>query len=323
MKIPDDVRGDAPMRLAIHHRMGMFHDIALISAVVCFATSTMGGARPEEEDEAPPSSKRPGLEPDGKCGACGMQNEDDAKFCDQCGKSMAARPSPREPGKEASAQPPKRVAAIGPDAAYAELAGVPSGSSVPVIKGAMAGLTHLSRHVLAAFDLSDPERALAAFDDCFQLAARVPQMEAKLKEQEERAKLELGRKIVALKIDGYPRGDVLQDIVNDDGKRVGVRLAREYRDMSLARMDEKYRRLAARNPQRKATPFEPDEQTSRAAGSAGGASRASRIEAAKKSPTALRMLNDPNRPASRSLDDIARALVDNEDSAAPAAGGGR
>ncbi len=70
-------------------------DTAATAAIKTMSAKSAKGAgamslrAEDEDDKAPPSV--PGKEPSGKCAACGMQNEDDAKFCDQCGKSMAAK----------------------------------------------------------------------------------------------------------------------------------------------------------------------------------------------------------------------------------------
>ena len=318
----DHDRGDAPRRLAIHHdRGGMLHGLALVAASLCFATSAMGAGASDAGEDEPPA----GTEPDGACKSCGSQNEDNAKFCDQCGKSMAAAPDsdgdddgdgdgdgdegPDEAPRDEAPPPPKR-AKVGPDAAYAELAGVPAASSLPVIKGGLAGRVNLALHVMSAFELSDPERAVSAFDVAFKDAARLPDLEQKLKAGDARAKLELGKKIVALRIEGYPRTDVLEDVVKD-GKRT-VRLTQEYRNMSLAALDEKHRRLAARTPARRDTPFEPDPaRAADAARNVGAGDRSARLLAAKKSPAAQRMFTNPSN--TRTLDEIAEGLVRTED----------
>lgn len=256
------------------------------------------GARAEEEDDAPPSSE-PGRKIPTKCKYCNVENDKDAKHCKGCGESMATEaeeedeppPSSEEPGsRRDSAHPPpaKRVSKVGPDAAYAELAGVPADASVPVIKGGLSGRINLALHVMSALELSDPERAVGAFDVTFKDAARVPQLEARIKEQDNRTKLELGLKIVDLKIEGYPRDEIVKDVIDDKGGRT-VRLRSEYRRMSVAELDEKYKRLQKRAPKRKETPFEPSRKNAEEAARNGGKTDAERVEAAKSDPTVLKL----------------------------------
>jgi ClpP class serine protease len=257
------------------------------------------GLRAEEEEEDA------GREIPTKCGHCGVENEDNAKFCKGCGKTMATKRMEDEDEEDDEEEeradhddddddddppsskpqhhppPPERMARA--DAAYEELAGVRAGSSVPVIKGALAGLVGLARHVMTAFELSDPERAGAAFDLAFRDAAKVPDLKRKLRDQERRAKLDLGMKIVDLGIEGYLRDDVLEDVLEGD-QRVGVRLNREHREMSFAALDEKYKRLSKRSPKRRGTPFEPDQTRARQAAKNGGRTDAERIEDAKQDP---------------------------------------
>jgi hypothetical protein len=320
-------RGDAPRRIVFQRDgMGMRTGLALVSAVICFAT-----ADAESGEDAPPTAP-PGRPIPTACAKCKVENETDAKFCKGCGASMATKAedddepddddepsSSRRPG--ALAQPPRGrvVASVGPDAAYAELAGVATSASVPVIKGGLAARVNLALHVMGAFDLTEPDRAAAAFDVAIQDAARVPGLEAKLKASDERTKLDLGMKIVALGIEGYPRSDVLEDIIEGD-KRVGVRLTREYRRMSVSALDEKHRRLRARAPARRETPFEPDPKRAADAAANGGLDMAARLEAAKKSPAAQRMLAAPNN--TRTIEQIAEALVRNDDAARGASAGG-
>jgi hypothetical protein len=307
MKIlPDDVRGDAPMRLAIRHRVGMHHEIALFPVTVCFATSTMLGTHTEDDDAPGSGEPKPGRPIPSACAACKVQNEDDAKFCKGCGASMATRaedddkdgdddpPSSKDPDsdRDGAAQPPPKLAAKhGPDAAYAELAGVSASASIPAIKAALARKTNALNHIMTALDLTDEDRAVSAFDVIIKENAEIPGLKKQLRQHDRRAKLELGKKIVALGIEGYPRSDVLEDVLVD-GKRV-VQLTREYREMSLAALDEKHKRLDARAPARRTTPFEPDAARAKEAAAHGGLARAGRVEAAKKLPGVLALSRDP------------------------------
>ncbi len=111
------------------------------------------GGKPEKEPDGGPESER-GEEPTGKCGACGMQNEDDAKFCDQCGKSMAAERHEEEERAEDEPTPsskpmhppaPERMTApakMSADASLAAILGASSESPL-ALRTAAIGLRHV------------------------------------------------------------------------------------------------------------------------------------------------------------------------------------
>ena len=87
-----------------------------------------------------------------KCAHCGMQNEDDAKFCDQCGASMAAKPVGNEEG-----EPPQRA-----HATVAQILGLPEDASEEQLRGRARQLAQFkpnrqARRAMAAWARRKPD----------------------------------------------------------------------------------------------------------------------------------------------------------------------
>src|SRR5689334_24781004 len=79
------------------------------------------GIRSEGEDKGEPKAEGDEPEPVGrvssKCGACSLNNEQDAKFCKGCGSSMAVRAEEAPADDEADDEEPAPAAKPGAKAA--------------------------------------------------------------------------------------------------------------------------------------------------------------------------------------------------------------
>ncbi len=312
---------------------------------ICFATSAMGTRTEEDEEE---DAAPPGKEPDGKCKGCGMQNEADAKFCDQCGKTMAAKPmedeappsskeapsskepSSSKPGAKAQPPGPERMHAPAKMSATASLALIlgaevdsPLGLKTAAIQmrqerdwmlSTLAGLTgqgDVRGAIGAALNIP---RKLAAGK---KLAQELATLRATADDKE---RWELAHRLNATGT--VNRSKVLADVVDEAGNRKLdaqgkplVRIRSRYATMDLAVFRGLVTDLEGDAPRKPRNPFEPDQAAAeRAAADArrnGGKSVSVRVEAMKTSPVALRMFRDPSN--ARPIEEIAAALVRNED----------
>jgi ClpP class serine protease len=130
-------------------------------------------ARTEDEDDEvpPPSSKpmppssKPGREIPSACAACGVQNEDDAKYCKGCGASMATKRMDDEDDEEdeddrkAQPPPPKRMSA---NSGLSEILGLREDASLPAQKAAAIDLRQVFDHASALTGQRDPGAVLGA-----------------------------------------------------------------------------------------------------------------------------------------------------------------
>lgn len=271
------------------------------------------GAGPPSEPM--PSSKPPGKEPDYVCASCGMQNEQDAKYCDQCGASMAAprmegeapEAPPAEPGAERQQPPPpKRMSNA---AGLAEILGLREGASVPAQKAAAIDLRQVFDHAAALTGQSDPGAVLGALSAMSEDAAASGRLRAERdkiqRKQNADERQRLAHRLVAA---GAPRADVFQDRVSPTGQRLGVELAPQYAEMRLSTLrgvvEQKERNAPRRNP------FEPSREASReaSAGARDGGSKESRIKAAMTHPSVLEFANRPGQTLS--LQQLAQSFVE-------------
>ena len=272
------------------------------------------GARAEDEKK---EEEQQGSEPSGKCGHCGMQNEDDAKFCDQCGKSMAAqkmedepppssRATPSSERKSAAAPPPpERMAMaprkLSPTASLASILGA-TADTPTAIKTAAIGL----RHVLdTAAGITGKSDAAGIVDELLavpHMLAKGDAARAALRKQTAAAEAQEHRRLCLRYVELNPgmRSKVLADLdgdgkpyMDDKGNR-RPRVRSDYAKMSTGTLATIVRDLEKDAPPPRA-PWEPDAR--RAEDAAGGARpkkgepSAAAIEAAKRHPTVLAALS--------------------------------
>lgn len=279
-----------------------------------------------------------GEEPSTACAACSCANEPNAKFCDQCGESMAAKPddaddapeSSKRPGavKPAALTPPK---AMSPSASLAAILGATGTSDLAVrtaaiqmrqIRDTAAGVTGQSApdRIVGSL-LSVPSRLSAAAqivaDRKVEQAAKVKSDKAAKFAADKAERLALAKRGIASGAPEMARGKVYRDIVGDDGKRTGVALQPWVTELSLGTLRGMVEGYEASAP--RANPFEPDKARSEAgARQAGGTASpigadgkptATAIEVAKKDPTVIKMFHAPGNK--HSLETIAGEYVIN------------
>ena len=196
-----------------------------------------------------------GTEPSPACAKCGSANEVNAKYCDQCGESMAAQPlaseepappaeEPEEPESESAAEEPAdpekpsppmpakpkaAPPAMGPkaSASIASLLGLHASASAPAIKSAILPLVALAQHAVKLTGVRDASEAVGALSALAADAAEVGTLRTKLATAQSaanaRERLDLLKQLAAS--GAHPRGELLEDVVEGD-RVVGVRPAK-------------------------------------------------------------------------------------------------
>ena len=306
---------------------------------------TMGTRAEEQEDararaggDEPPPGSKPGdggdpTDPDDaagreiptKCGrdGCGVENDKDAKFCKGCGASMATG----EPEATAAAAPsskpfpPKSSArSLSTAASFAEIFGLPADASVPAQKTAALGWRRVMAKVEAMTGRKDPDEMIGALLLVEQDASKAVRYRAErnklITEGEERDRLALAHRLVAA---GEPRDRVFVDVVGVDGKRTGVKLSDEVSELRLKTLRAKVEGLEARK--QPVNPFQPDQAAAAArAGDVartGGLDKATRIKAAEKDPTVIKMYeNEKLQGGKTTLEQVATAWIETLDGGA-------
>jgi len=250
------------------------------------------------EDEKKEEEK--GAEPTGKCGHCGMQNEDDAKFCDQCGKSMAAKkmegdddddkdppsskgpPSSERKSEKAGAHPPppERMSAprkMSATASTAAILGATADTPLAIktaaidmrqerdwLKATLAGITgkdDTAEMIGAALNI--PGKIAAGKKAAADLAG----LKAK---QDDAERWQLADRLV--KVAPHMRSKVLADLHDDAGRRItddktgrSVRIRSKYAAMDLGVFRGIVSDLEGDQPRKPRNPFEPDKDAAKAA----------------------------------------------------------
>lgn len=299
---------------------------------------------PEKEaaDDAPPSSQPEGAPSSRdaagrdiptKCGAtgCGVENDKDAKFCKGCGASMSTGAadgppveSEDEPAKS-DPMPPKPGASarsVGASASFAEILGLRSDASLPAQKAAALGWRRVMVKAAAMTDyqVTQPDEIVGALLLVEKDAADAPRLRGERNalraKNETDERMALAHRLVAA---GEDRARVFVDVVGAGGKRTGIKLADEVSELRIKTLRAKVEGLEARKAP--ANPFEPDR--ARAAALAGdvartgGLDKASRIKAAEKDPTVIKMYeNEKIQGGKVTLADVAAQWIETLDGGA-------
>lgn len=334
---------------------GLADGVASFAEVQSYALAMAAGAGDtfmDTESKAEEPEKDPTGEPDGSdddktepegeepssaCKGCNSANESNAKFCDQCGSSMAAEPSDdAEPAPESSKRPgamaPAAVsppAAMSPAASLASILGA-SADSPLALKTAAIQLRQIADTARGVTGQVTPDRVVGSLlsmpsrlDAAAQVVAdRKVEIAAKLKADkaaktkvDSAERLALCKRGIATGAPDMARGKVYRDTVGADGKRTGVTLSPVFAEMQLGTLRGLVEGLESSAPKR--NPFEPDKTAAEAAALAAGPNASpigadgkptpAAIEAAKKDPTVIRMFNASGN--SRTIDAIAAAFV--------------
>lgn len=271
--------------------------------------------RAEDESDAPPPSSKPapesaepGREIPSACQSCGVQNEDDAKYCKGCGESMATKAADEnnEDDRKAQPPPPKRMNGT---ADLSEILGLREGASLPAQKAAAIDLRQVFDHAAALTGQSDPGAVLGALSAMSEDAAASGRLRAERDKIQRRQNADerqrLAHRLVSA---GAARADVFYDRVSPSGKRLGTELAPQYAEMRLSTLrgvvEQKERNAPRRNP------FEPDREASKEAskGAHSGGSKETRVKAAMDHPQVLQIFNRPGQTLS--LEALAKSFVE-------------
>lgn len=268
----------------------------------------------KEKDDAGDAPPPEGEEPSSACAACNSANEPNAKFCDQCGGSMAAVADDAEPesSKKPGAAKPAAVtppAAMSPSASLASILGATSENPL-ALKTAAIQLRQIADTARGVTGQSTPDRIVGSLLSMPSRLDAAKQIEADRKvEKAEREKADKAAKIKADNAErlalvkrgiasGAPemaRGKVYKDIVGEDNKRVGVALQPWVAEMRLGTLRGMVEGYEASAP--KVNPFEPNKDASEAASKdasgapigGDGKPTAAAIKRVMSDPTVLKM----------------------------------
>lgn len=228
------------------------------------AVSVRAEDDPDKKPEESGEQERTGLEPDGVCKTCGHQNENDSKYCDQCGETMEAKPLESEddepdqesatesPDEDASSEPAKpgerRSAQPAPEkderAAQTmnQILGLRPNASALAQKTAVLRMRDVMAQCMTATRTKTMDAMLGAViahaSDATRVAKLEEQTRAFAKRDAHQKRMALLNKLAAGKLPGYSRGELFVDLVNEDGSRRGVRPVKMYAEMRLATLEE-------------------------------------------------------------------------------------
>jgi ClpP class serine protease len=181
------------------------------------------GARVRAEDDPIEPGEDAGLEPSGTCAKCSHANDMNAKFCDQCGASMAAAPvagEPEDPPPSSRPGQPAAIARLSPAASFAEVLGLPADASVPAQKAKMLDLRQVYDHAAKVTGQRDPAHIIGGLNAISHDAAQSGRLRAERNtiraKQEVTERWSLCDRLVAC--GGKPRGDVFKDHVNAEDR---------------------------------------------------------------------------------------------------------
>lgn len=219
--------------------MGLCSGIASLEDVETYALAIAGGemtamstaaedtAPPGDGDEAPAQE---GKEPSSACASCASANEPNAKFCDQCGASMAARAvdDEEEPVPESKPMPPGGKAAVArmpaarPNATLAALAGLQDGASMPAIMSALARRNVAMSALATATGTTDPAAMVGGLEALVTDARAAGELRAERDTLRRRANAEERMSLLGkLQSAGvHARGELFVDVV-ENGKITG------------------------------------------------------------------------------------------------------
>ncbi len=262
-------------------------------------------------DDAPPSAPAPaGVEPSTACSGCNAANEANAKFCDQCGASMAAKPVAGDDAPPPSSKPlpaPGAATRMAPAASLADVLGLPEGASLPAQKAAALDLRMVFDFAAKATGQRTAEAIIGGLKAISKDASDTGRMRAErnaIKAKQDTAdRLDLCKRLVACGAE--QRGRVFVDVVNDKGERTEApTLAPQFAEMRLPTLRglvENHEKNAAPR-----SPYEPDRSAAAAAAKStrpDGLDDKARLEAAKSDPVVRKLFAAPGN--THTLDAIA------------------
>ncbi len=236
---------DADMRIGAEAQAaGLCDGVATLEDVEAWALSRAGVNMPPNTNMAaedmPPA--KPGAPPpppeDAKaeCLKCAEPMKEGARFCARCGtKVTAADPEEEEapPSSKPAPMPPS-------DASVATMLGLPPRSGDVPIKTAVHALIaerdHV-RHALGAADFGEARGKLSALKaDARQGVKAAQDLKAATVAAEGRERIDLLVSLAKANLPGFPRGDLLIDIVTDAGVVTGMKAAGIYAALPVAEL---------------------------------------------------------------------------------------
>jgi ClpP class serine protease len=202
-----------------------------------------------EKDEAEDEDEKPDAE----------DSEDDADAEDEDPEKHAdddAPPSSKKP--EAKAAAPK---AMRQTHSLAEILGT-SSDSMPALKTMAVGLRQLRDYAAKLTGQRSIGAIIGGLSALAEDAAASGKLRDELKSQRRaanaRTRMDLLRQLEAANLPGYARGDLFLDEVSADGKRAGVKPAKQYAEMKLSTLSGLVKAKLANGPAnaRRRSPFD-------------------------------------------------------------------
>jgi hypothetical protein len=177
-----------------------------------------GGEKPPEKKPDEETAAE-GKQPDGVCKGCGYGQRPEAKFCDQCGASMAAAPmedddeqpdSSKRPGALAARRPTATVSAARPGSALA---------SIPALRTALSRSDALLDQVASMVGAKGHAEILGALEPTVADAGKAKRYRDERNTANARAaareRMDLLASLYTQDPTGHPRGKLVVDVVED------------------------------------------------------------------------------------------------------------
>lgn len=195
------------------------------------------------EDEGKPGEGKAGGDPPPEekaavhCTACGGVLTPAAKFCAGCGTAIAAATEEEDEEEPTSSKPAARVPQ---GSTVAAMLGLRPGASDVAVKTALADKLGFVAHVIKALGASDEGTARgklkATIEDARQGVAAAKQVRKLTADAEKRERLDLCLALAKAGLPEFPRGNCVVDLVNDDGKVVGMEPGALFKHMPIAEL---------------------------------------------------------------------------------------
>lgn len=226
------------------------------------------GGKRTEEDPDKPTGKRAEDEPEQKCSACGAARVGVGGFCAGCGKAFAEDepegedepPPSSKPKPEERASARTAIVRADKGLSLAPLLGIDENASAPAQRQQALDMRAIVTHAAKITGNRDADGILAGLDVLSRDAANARryrgERDTAKRERDEAVKMSLADRILACGHESYTRADLFADVIDEKTtKRVGVKFADEFAEMSVDRMRNIAERLEAKAPKR--DPWQP------------------------------------------------------------------
>lgn len=246
---------------------GLADGVATVEDVEAWAISRAGENMDPEKEKEPATEDVPPAEPGDAPAACAKCEEDltpGAKFCAGCGAAVSAE-EPEEEAPPSSEHPPMAPAG----SSVATMLGLRPGASDVAVKTALAAVLSERDHVrkaLGADSFGGVRGKLSALaQDARQGVKAAVDLKNERAAAEARERTDLLLSLAKANLPGFPRGDLLVDIVSSADKIIGVRPAKFYAKTPIDELRAFVKgKLDNAGPSAKEqNPFEPGEERSK------------------------------------------------------------